>query len=87
MLLLAFLCSIFIGLRTYYYVNQFSESSESILNKTVYIQSDSITVDGSSLKMIGKVDGKKYVLYYSLKSPEEKQRWTANQPQIGRAHV
>lgn len=80
MLLLAFLCSIFIGLRTYYYVNQFSESSESILNKTVYIQSDSITVDGSSLKMIGKVDGKKYVLYYSLKSPEEKQRWTANQP-------
>lgn len=67
MLLLAFLCSIFIGLRTYYYVDQFSESSESILNKTVHIQSDSITVDGSSLKMIGKVDGKKYVLYYSLK--------------------
>ncbi|MGG5368961.1 competence protein ComEC [Enterococcus sp. AZ196] len=75
-LLLAFLCSLFIGLRTYYYVNYIRAVPETITNQTITIQSDSVKLDGNLLKLTGKVNGKKYLVYYSLKSSEEKDFWS-----------
>ena len=80
LLLLAFLCSLFIGLRTFYYVNQINKAPETITNQHLKLQTDSIKVDGNLLKLIGKINGKKYLVYYSLKSPEEKELWGGEKP-------
>ncbi len=69
---LVFLCSLFIGLRTYYYVNQLDNTAKIFTHQLVKVQSDSVKVDGNFLKLIGKIKCRKYLVYYSLKSPEEK---------------
>lgn len=76
---LVFLCSLFIGLRTYYYVNQLDNTAKTFTHQLVKVQSDSVKVDGNFLKLIGKIKGKKYLVYYSLKSPEKKKRWTCRE--------
>lgn len=76
---LVFLCSLFIGLRTYYYVNQLDNTAKTFTHQLVKVQSDSVKVDGNFLKLIGKIKCKKYLVYYSLKSPEEKKRWTCRE--------
>lgn len=73
LLLLVVLCSLFLVPRTYSYM-QLTEEGK-IANQTLTIQTDSITVDGNLLKLTGKIKHKKYLVYYSLKSPAEKQIW------------
>lgn len=75
LLLLVFLCSFLIGLRTYYYVNFIRHAPEKLTNQIVHIQPDSIKVDDNFLKLTAKMQGKKYLVYHSLKSPEEKGVW------------
>lgn len=76
LLLLVFLCSFFLCLRAYYYVNQEQSPQKEFTNQTIEIQPDSIKVDGDFLKFTGKMKKKKYLLYYVLKTPAEKALWT-----------
>ncbi|MFQ7236098.1 MAG: DNA internalization-related competence protein ComEC/Rec2, partial [Enterococcus hulanensis] len=64
----------------FYYVNQFDKAPEAITNQHLKLQTGSIKVDGNLLKLIGKINGKKYLVYYSLKSPEEKEFWNGERP-------
>ena len=73
--LMVFLCSFFLSLRTYYYVNKIENEPQRITNGYLKIQTDSIKVDGNSLKLTGKIQGKKYFVYNTLKSPAEKAIW------------
>lgn len=75
LLLMVFLCSFFIGLRTYYYVNKLDHIPEKVTNRVMKIQGDSIKVDGNFLKLTGKIQGEKYLVYYSLKTSKEKAVW------------
>lgn len=75
LLLMVFLCSFFIGLRTYYYINKLDHIPEKVTNRVMKIQGDSIKVDGNFLKLTGKIQGEKYLVYYSLKTSKEKAVW------------
>ena len=75
LVLMVFLCSFFIGLRTYYYVNKLDHIPEKVTNQVMKIQGDSIKVDGNFLKLTGKIQGEKYLAYYSLKTSKEKAIW------------
>lgn len=79
LLLLVFLCSFFIGLRTYYYVNQFDNAPQKLTNQLMQIQTDSVKVDGNFLKLTGNLQGKKYLVYHTLKTPEEKSIWVGKE--------
>lgn len=72
---MVFLCSFLVGLRTYYYVNYIADSPQVKIRQKLSIQSDSVKVDGDMLKFIGKIKKKKYLVYYSLTSHEEKGLW------------
>ncbi len=76
LILLVFLCSFFLCLRAYYYVNQEQSPQKEFTNQMIEIQPDSIKVDGDFLKFTGKMKKKKYLLYYVLKTPAEKALWT-----------
>lgn len=75
LVLMVFLCSFFIGLRTYYYVNKLDHIPEKVTDQVMKIQGDSIKVDGNFLKLTGKIQGEKYLVYYSLKTSKEKAIW------------
>lgn len=76
--LLAFLCMLLIGMRTWVYTNQLTETSQTFRKEPVSLQSDSIKIDGNLLKAIGEIKGKKYLIYYSLQTKAEKTAWQDN---------
>ncbi|MDT2670495.1 DNA internalization-related competence protein ComEC/Rec2 [Enterococcus dongliensis] len=75
LLMLVFLCSLFLIPRTYFYVNDLIGSEKKLANQLVSIQADTVKVDGNLLKGIGQIQNKKYLMYYTLQSPVEKAVW------------
>lgn len=77
---MVFLCSFFIGIRSYLYVTTFSTDHLAMANERINIQVDTIKIDGNLLKFYGQIDGKTYLIYYTLATEKEKLSWSSQKP-------
>lgn len=77
---MVFLCSFFIGIRSYLYINNFSADQLVITNERINIQVDTVKIDGNFLEFYGQIDGKMYLIYYTLTSENEKLNWSNQAP-------
>ncbi|MEO1770704.1 DNA internalization-related competence protein ComEC/Rec2 [Candidatus Enterococcus ferrettii] len=80
LLAMTVLCSFFVGIRTYCYVQSFQPLSEKVETKVLKVLADTTRVEGNSLRFISKDKTGKYRVYYRLKSQEEQQIWLQEQP-------
>ncbi|MBO1307038.1 DNA internalization-related competence protein ComEC/Rec2 [Enterococcus sp. 669A] len=69
------LCSFFVGIRTYTYLQSFQPPPEKVEAEVLQVLEDTVKVEGNSLRFSAKNESGKYRVYYRLKTQEEQQVW------------
>ncbi|EOH90178.1 DNA internalization-related competence protein ComEC/Rec2 [Enterococcus pallens] len=73
------LCSFFVGIRTFVYVQSFQTLPEKVDTKIVEILADTVKVEGNSLRFLSRNETGTYRVYYRLKTQEEQKVWLQEQ--------
>lgn len=79
LLAMTVLCSFFVGIRTFLYVQSFQPLPEKVEAVALEVLADTVKVEGNSLRFLSRNETGSYRVYYRLKNQKEQDLWLQEQ--------